>query len=66
MTKAEAREARDDIRSEIEDIDADLIGYREDLRRAKEDIAEAKARKLGLKTKLAELSAISGRSTAGC
>ena len=41
MTRAECRELRSDVRSEIEEIDADLIGYFEDLRRAKEQIAEA-------------------------
>jgi chromosome segregation ATPase len=58
MTKRERAELRSDIRDEIEEIDADLIGYLEDLRRAKEDIAAARDRKGELKAKLAELKTV--------
>jgi hypothetical protein len=57
MTTAERRELRSDIRSEIEEIDADLIGMYEELQDVRERIAEARARKAELKAKLAELRA---------
>lgn len=55
MTRTERREARSDIRDEIEEIDADMIGFIEELRDVRERIATAKARKAELKTKLSEL-----------
>jgi hypothetical protein len=61
MTRRERAEMRADIKDEIEEIDADLIGFIEDLRRAKEDIATARARKTELKAKLAELKTVAAR-----
>jgi chromosome segregation ATPase len=55
MTRTEQREARADIRDEIEEIDADMIGFLEELRDVRERIATAKVRKAELKTKLSEL-----------
>jgi chromosome segregation ATPase len=55
MTKTEQREARSDIRDEIEEIDADMIGFIEELRDVRERIATAKARRVELKTMLSEL-----------
>ena len=55
MTKAERRELRSDIRDEIEEIDADMIGFKEELRDVRERIAAAKVRKGELKARLAEL-----------
>ena len=55
MTTAERREARDDLRSEIEEIDADMIGYREDLRMAKMMIAAGKEMRAALIARRNEL-----------
>jgi peptidoglycan hydrolase CwlO-like protein len=55
MTRIERREARSDIRDEIEEIDADAIGLAEELRDVRERIAAAKARRIELKAKLTEL-----------
>jgi hypothetical protein len=55
MTTAERRELRSDIRDELEEIDADLIGMYEELHEVRERIAAARARKAELRTKLAEL-----------
>jgi chromosome segregation ATPase len=57
MTKAERRELRSDIRDEIDEIDADMIGFTEELRDVRERIATAKARKAELKANLASLKA---------
>lgn len=42
MTRTERRELRDDLKSEIEELDADLIGYLEELKDVRSRIAEAK------------------------
>jgi chromosome segregation ATPase len=55
MSKAERREARSDIRDELEEIDADMIGFKEELRDVRERIAAAKVQRAELKARLAEL-----------
>jgi hypothetical protein len=57
MTTAERWELRDDIRSEIEEVDADLMGMRFELEELRERIAAARARRAELKARLAELRA---------
>ena len=42
MTPAERREARDDLRSEIEEIDADLEGWKCEIEDAEAAITDAK------------------------
>jgi hypothetical protein len=54
MTTA-TKEARSDLRDEIEEIDADVIGIREEIREAKERLAEALASRAD---KLAEYKAL--------
>jgi hypothetical protein len=55
MTNAERRDLRYDIRSDIEEIDADLIGMVEELREVRERIAAAKVERTALMVKLREL-----------
>lgn len=55
MTPAERREARDDLRSEIEEIDADLVGLVEEFRDVKERIALALKAKAALVARRNEL-----------
>jgi uncharacterized protein (UPF0335 family) len=43
MTSAERRETRDDLKTEIEEIDADLMGWRYEIEALKEQIAAAKS-----------------------
>jgi ElaB/YqjD/DUF883 family membrane-anchored ribosome-binding protein len=57
MTNAERRELRDDLKDEIEEIDADLVGIMEEIREAKERLVEAKARKAAALEELRALRA---------
>jgi hypothetical protein len=53
-TKTERREAISGIRDDIEEIDADLIGLREELRDVKERLKAALADRRILRARLAE------------
>jgi hypothetical protein len=53
-TKRERREAIDGIRDDLEEIDADLIGLREEFRDVKERLKAALADRDILRTRLAE------------
>ena len=55
VTITERRELRSDIRDEIEEIDADLIGMYEELREVRERITAARTQRSELKVRLAEL-----------
>ncbi len=46
MTQAERREVRDDLKDTIEEIDADLVGMREELAEVRDRIAAAVARRI--------------------
>jgi hypothetical protein len=58
MTTDERRELRDDLKTEIEEIDADLIGYRYDLNLARTQINEARAKKAELIAQRNELKTV--------
>lgn len=55
MTTAEMREARSDLRSELDEVNADLEGMRYELEELMERIREAKSLRASLKARLAEL-----------
>jgi uncharacterized coiled-coil DUF342 family protein len=57
MTAAEKREARSDIRDELDEVDADIEGARFELAELWERMRELKARKAELRARLAELRA---------
>jgi uncharacterized coiled-coil DUF342 family protein len=55
MTKAERREKIDDLKSERDEINADLPGLYTELDEIREKIAAAKARRAAIREELAEL-----------
>jgi hypothetical protein len=55
MTRAERREAIDDVKSDLEELAADLMGMRFELEELRERIAAARAERARLKARLAEL-----------
>ena len=55
MTTAQRRDLRSEIRDEIEEIDADMTGWKYDLDELKKPNAAAKARKAELRARYKEL-----------
>jgi chromosome segregation ATPase len=57
MTRAERREAIDDLKGDLEEVNSALEGLAEEVKDLRERIAEAKSRKARVKARLAELRA---------
>ena len=58
MTRQEIRENLSEVKDELEEKAAELVGYLEDVRRCKAEIVELVSERIKLRAKLAELKTL--------